>query len=235
MNDSLMIISRRNKNEKVPELTKTFNFTKGTMIPESISWAPVFSMNIKTPFKSPLGSFFEFPTTVKPTYSTYNFGQSISTNFPRQGPRVNPVLSVLEEGESTREEREVTDILQSQESDPHKEEDPTNAAYIDKGKGHAPFEFVSVAHISPVPSSPSTRRSAPLSIPDPSSDPDPSSSGSRNDANSSHPSSYRDQSNHGSLPYETSSPPCPPPPSPPPPSSPSNPGSNKEEDDDRGR
>ncbi|PBK98143.1 hypothetical protein ARMGADRAFT_1075015 [Armillaria gallica] len=135
---------------------------------------PTISMNIQTPFKSPLRSFFDFQSTTKPVYSTYNFGSSISTSFPQQRPIMNPVLSILEEGESTKEEREVTDILQNEEDIQQDEGDMPTRSYKDKGKSHAmPFEYASIARISPIPSSTSTRRSVPLPPIDPEPDPDP--------------------------------------------------------------
>ncbi|KAK0435501.1 hypothetical protein EV421DRAFT_1740160 [Armillaria borealis] len=215
---------------ETPALANTFNFGKRTSMPNITPLPQTISMNIRTPFKSPMGSFFEIPLTARPIYSTYDFGPGISSNFPQRRHAANPVLSILEEGETTREVREVTDILQSQEDPIENESKP----YEDKGKSRAPYEYPSV-HISPVPSAPSTRRSVQLTPADPDPDPDPPSGSEIEDTQSRH--SSRQSQASLEVPFEMSSPPPPPPPpSPPPPSSPSNPGSDNEDDDDnRGR
>lgn len=68
---------------ETPAFANIFNFGRRTSIPKSTPLPPTISMNIRTPFKSPMGSFFEILSTVRPVYSTYNFGQSISTNLPQ--------------------------------------------------------------------------------------------------------------------------------------------------------
>ncbi len=209
---------------ETPAFANTFNFGRRTSIPKSTPLPPTIFMNIRTPFKSPMGSFFEILSTVRPVYSTYDFGQSISTNFPQRTHVANPVLSILEEGEMTKEVWEVTDILQNQEELEEGESKP----YEDKGKSHAPYEYPS-AHISPVPSMPSIRRLAQSNPTDPDPYPDPPS-GSENDDDRSHHSSPQSQTSLRVL-FETSSPIRPLPLSPPPPLSPSNPGSDNEDDD----
>ncbi len=142
---------------------------------------------------------------------------------------MHPVLLILKEGESTWEEREVTNILQSQESHLGEGEDSSARQHKDKGKDGAPFEYYSIVHISPVSSMPSMRRSEPPSPPGPNPNPDPTPSGSENEDAHSWQSSHHSQFSLG-IPDEMSSPPCPPPPSPPPPSNPLNRGSDDEED-----
>lgn len=94
---------------------------------------------------------------------------------------MNPVLLILEEEESMKEECEVMTFLQSEENDQQDRGDMTMRSYKDKGKGHVmPFKYPSIARISPVPSSTSTRRSIPLPHIDAEPDPEPSFSGSEN-------------------------------------------------------
>ncbi len=88
---------------ETPAFANTFNFRRRTSILKNTPLPLTISMNIRTPFKSPIGSFFKILSTVRPVYSMYYFRQSISTHFPQQMHMANPVLSILEEGEMMKE------------------------------------------------------------------------------------------------------------------------------------